>query len=52
MSTQPQLPGHPHPPPHRSVMTAGDWAEDIAIGVMLLSAVAVLAVVLALLIFL
>jgi hypothetical protein len=52
MSSQPYVPGHPHRPSHPSTMTAADWAEDIAFGLMLLAAVAVVAVVLALVIFL
>ena len=51
MSTsQHHVPGHPHQRPHEPAMSIADWAEDIAVGVMLLSAVVVLAVILALLI--
>lgn len=46
MSTQHHVPDDPH----RPVMSAADWAEDIAFGVLLFSAVAVLAVIAALLI--
>ena len=51
MSTQPNVPDHPHQPSHPSTMTAADWAEDVAFGVMLLSGVAILVVVLAVVIF-
>jgi hypothetical protein len=50
MSTQHHFPDHPHQRPHEPVMSVADWAEDIAVGVMLFSAVTVLAVVIALLV--
>ena len=52
MSTQQHAPAHPHERPRHPVMTVDAWAEDVAIGVMLFSAVAVLVVILALLSFL
>jgi hypothetical protein len=50
MSTQHHVPDHSHQRPHEPVMTVADWAEDVAVGVMLFVAVAVLAGILALLI--
>ena len=50
MSTQHHDPDHPHQRPHEPLMSVADWAEDVAVGVMLFSAVVVLAVILALLI--
>ena len=50
MSAHHHAPDHPHQRPHEPVMSIADWAEDVAVGVMLFSAVAVLAVILALLI--
>ena len=48
MSAQHRSPDYPQRP-HEPVMSVADWAEDVAVGVMLFSAVAVLAVALALL---
>jgi hypothetical protein len=49
MSTH-HVPDHPHQRPHEPVTSVAEWAVDVAVGVMLFSAVAVLAVILALLI--
>ena len=50
MSTQHHSPDHPHQRPHEPVMSVADSAVDVTVGVMLFSAVTVLAVMLALLI--
>jgi hypothetical protein len=51
MSTQHHVvPDHPHQRPLDPVMSVADWAVDVAVGVLLFVAVAVLAVILALLI--
>ena len=53
MSTiQHHLPDHPDGHSHDPVMSGADWAEDIAVGVMLFSAVAILAVIVVLLLIL
>ena len=50
MSTPTHISGHPHQRPHEPSMSFEDWAEDIAVGLMVVTAVAVIAAVLALLI--
>ena len=50
MSASPHVPGHPHQRPHSPSMSVADWAEDVAVGLALLTAVVVIAGILALLI--
>ena len=50
MSTQHHVPDHPHQRPHEPVTSVKDWTVDLTVGVMLFSALAVLAVILALVI--
>ena len=49
MSAQHHVPDYPQRP-YEPVMSVADWAEDVAVGVLLFSVVAVLAVILVLLI--
>ncbi|MGH3507547.1 MAG: hypothetical protein ACRDO2_10130 [Nocardioidaceae bacterium] len=48
MSTSPHAPGHPHQRPSESSMS--DWVEDVAVALAALTAIVVVAGILALLI--
>ena len=48
MSTSPHAPGYPRQ--HSSEQSATDWIEDIAVGLMVLTAIVIVAGILALLI--
>ena len=49
MAISTHAPGHPHQHPHEPSMSVADWADAVAVGVALLSAVVVAAGILALL---
>jgi len=50
MSTSHHVPAHPRQRPHEPSTSLDDWAEDAAVGLALLTAVVVIAGILALLI--
>ena len=50
MSTSPHAPGHPYQHPPEPAMSVADWVEDVAIGLGVLIALALVGGILALLI--
>lgn len=50
MSTSPHAPGHPYQHPSEPSMSLADWVEDMAVGLGILVAIALVAGILALLI--